>query len=471
VETVPTAAISPASATLDVGQPVTFISTVSSGTPPYSYYQWYLNGNPVSGATNSTWVFTPSSTTSYTVYVKVIDNVGMQVASNTVTVTVNSALSVAITPTSVTIDVGQSVTFASAVSGGTPSYSYQWYLNTVAVTGATNATWTYTPTSAASYTVYLKVTDSASPANTVTSNTATVSVSASLSVTVSPGLNGLDVGQSVTFTSTVSGGTSPYSYKWYLNGVLNSSATGYSWTYTFTSSGSYTVYVKVTDATGDTAISNAAVVTVNVAPSVAVSPSSGTIDVGQSVTFNSTISGGTSPYTYQWYLNGSAVSDATGSSWTYTFTTSASFTVYVKVSDAVTFSATSNIATITVQSPTISLSISSQMTHLDGTVSSSFLLGQGVMAEAVITNTGTTAITNAFCVVTFKNPDSTVIFTGYVYVSLGAGQQQTVSLGTTLSTNSVLGTYAVGVIVYTAQPSSGGTVISGGANLANFEAS
>jgi hypothetical protein len=42
---------------------------------------------------------------------------------------------------------------------------------------------------------------------------------------------------------------------------------------------------------------------------------------------------------------------------------------------------------------------------------------------------------------------------------------------TSLATNSVVGTYEVSVIIYTAQPSSGATVISGGANLVNFEAS
>jgi len=361
---------SPSSATLDVGQSVTFTSAISGGTSSYSY-QWYLNGNPVSGATNPTWTFTPSSATSYTIYVKVVDSVGMQVASNTVTVTVNSALSVAISPTSVIIDVGQSVTFASAVSGGTSSYSYQWYLNGVAVTGATGATWTYTLTSAASYAVYLKVADSAFPAaNIVKSNNATVSVSSSLSVTVSPGLAGLDVGQSVTFTSAVSGGTLPYSYQWYLNGILQTGATGSSWTYTFTSSGSYTVYLKVTDAVSGTAISNAAAVTVNVASSVTVSPGLAGLDVGQSVTFTSAVSGGTLPYSYQWYLNGVSQSGATGS-WSFTPTSSGSYTVYVTVTDAVGIIATSNVATVTV-GLTPSVSVSPGSAALDAGASQTF---------------------------------------------------------------------------------------------------
>jgi uncharacterized membrane protein len=141
------------------------------------------------------------------------------------------------------------------------------------------------------------------------------------------------------------------------------------------------------------------------------------------------------------------------------------------VTDTLDQSAHSANSTVTV-TVIASVSVSFQMKYLNGNVSSSFPPGTSIVAEAVITNTGTTAINNAFIVVTFKNPDSTVIFIGYDEdVSLGVGQQQTVGLGTTLSTNSVVGTYAVGVIVYTAQPPSGGTVISGGTYLGNFNVS
>jgi hypothetical protein len=35
---------------------------------------------------------------------------------------------------------------------------------------------------------------------------------------------------------------------------------------------------------------------------VSISPSSASIDVGESVEFNSTVTGGTSPYAFQWFL-------------------------------------------------------------------------------------------------------------------------------------------------------------------------
>ena len=154
---------------MDVGQSQLFTSSVTGGTSPYTY-QWYLNGATVSGATKPTWTFTPTSAGSYTVYVKVTDNAGMQATSNTANVTSESSLSVSISPSSVDMHVGQSQMFTSSVTGGTSPYSYQWYLNGAPVSGATNSTWTFTPTSPGSYTVYVKVTDNAK--TQATSNTA-----------------------------------------------------------------------------------------------------------------------------------------------------------------------------------------------------------------------------------------------------------------------------------------------------------
>jgi PKD repeat protein len=64
--------ISPLSASILVGQSVTFTSTVSGGYTPYSY-QWYLNDNPVSGATSDTWIFTPTTRGIYYVHLRVTD--------------------------------------------------------------------------------------------------------------------------------------------------------------------------------------------------------------------------------------------------------------------------------------------------------------------------------------------------------------------------------------------------------------
>jgi hypothetical protein len=70
------------------------------------------------------------------------------------------ALSVTISPSSATLDVGQSQLLKSSVTGGTSPYTYRWYLNGVPVSEAKNPTWTFTPASPGFYTVYVKVTDS-----------------------------------------------------------------------------------------------------------------------------------------------------------------------------------------------------------------------------------------------------------------------------------------------------------------------
>jgi hypothetical protein len=82
--------------------------------------------------------------------------------------------------------------------------------------------------------------------------------------------------------------------------------------------------------------------------SVTISPSSATLDGGQSQTFNSTVSGGTLPYSYHWYLNGSAVPSANFSSWTFTPTSAAPYTVYMEVNDSVGAQATSSTANVIV---------------------------------------------------------------------------------------------------------------------------
>ncbi|MEM3726079.1 MAG: PKD domain-containing protein, partial [Candidatus Bathyarchaeia archaeon] len=83
-------------------------------------------------------------------------------------------LSVSINPLSAAIKVGESVYFTSSVSGGTPSYHYQWYLNGNPVPGATSDSWTFSPTATGVYYVYLNVTDS--QGNSAQSATARVTV-------------------------------------------------------------------------------------------------------------------------------------------------------------------------------------------------------------------------------------------------------------------------------------------------------
>jgi parallel beta-helix repeat protein len=417
----------PASVTIDFGLSQSFNSTTSDGTSPYSY-QWYLNGTAWSGATSPTWTFTPSSTGNYQVTLNVTDSLGLTAQSNIASVTINQPPNAAISPTLVVIDAGQSQTFNSTVSGGTPPYSYQWFLNGTAVSGATSTTGKFTPASAGSYTVYLNVTDSANA--TAISNNAIVTVNMPLSTSMAPNSATVDMGQSQNFTSSVSGGTSPFTYQWYLNGSAVQGATAFTWTFSPNSTGFYNVYLNVTDSVGYVAGSNVASITINPQLSVNVLPNLVVMDVGQSQTFNSTVSGGTGSYSYQWYLDGSPVPGATNANWTYTPSTTGFHTIYVNVTDSLGAQAMSNTVNVTVNIHDVAVT---SVKPLDVPSDSSGLLktviGRGYCLDVNVTVADLGNYTETFNVTVYAN--TTYITSQNITLSSGASTTLALTWNTT----------------------------------------
>jgi hypothetical protein len=112
---------------------------------------------------------------------------------------------------------------------------------------------------------------------------------AALSVGVSPASVSLDINQSQLFTSTVSDGTSPYTYQWYQNGSPISGANYPTWTFTAISAGAYTVYVQVNDSAGMQAKSNTATVTVNIHDVALTSVRPSKTVVGQGYSLDTTV--------------------------------------------------------------------------------------------------------------------------------------------------------------------------------------
>lgn len=88
--------VTPSPVTLGVGQSQVFTANVAGGTEPY-HYQWYLNGNALSGVTSSTYTYTASATGFYSLYVKVTDAATSQENSNTVNITVSAIGAVSVT--------------------------------------------------------------------------------------------------------------------------------------------------------------------------------------------------------------------------------------------------------------------------------------------------------------------------------------------------------------------------------------
>ena len=277
-----------------------------------------------------------------------------------VTVTVSQALnltsppspppSVTISPISVGIHLGQSKTFSSSISGGNPSYLYQWYLNDTALPGATSSTWTFAPTSTGTYKVYLNVTDALN--FRVKSNTATLIVYSQPSVTINPTSNSITVGSTQQFTSAPTGGLVPYTYQWYYtNDTAITGATTQTLNYKANFTGTYNIYLNVTDALNFRVKSNTATLIVYSQPSVTINPTSNSITVGSTQQFTSAPTGGLVPYTYQWYYtNDTAITGATTQTLNYKANFTGTYNIYLNVTDALNFRVKSNTATLIVYS-------------------------------------------------------------------------------------------------------------------------
>jgi len=168
--------ISVPSATTDVGLTVNFAALAMGGTLPYGY-QWYINGNPVTGATGLAYAFSSTTSGTYNIYSTVQDNNSTQATSNSITMTVNSKPSITnftATPLSSGLLYSDTEAFVSvSCSGDSGSYSYDWVLNGESMANTTFPRWTYYFNKMGQQQISVRITDDAGyivQSNTVTLN-------------------------------------------------------------------------------------------------------------------------------------------------------------------------------------------------------------------------------------------------------------------------------------------------------------
>jgi parallel beta-helix repeat protein len=275
-------------------------------------------------------------------------------------------LEVSINPTTANIDPGESVTFTSSVAGGKAPYEYQWKLNGKEVLDGTDSSWTFTPKKYGTYYISLGVSYpfSTPPYSTpTTSDNSVITVGPLFNVYISPTSVGVFVGETVDFVSSVSSEYLPYSYQWYLNDKLVSGAEASTWNFTANTVGKYSVCLEVTDDIGIIVKSNVATVAVSHPLIVYIYPSSAEILTNESVDFSSIVLWGFAPYSYQWYLDGSPVSGATSSKWTFEPPESGNFTIFFKVTDSFGFTNESKTASVNAKEP-LAVSISPTLAQL-----------------------------------------------------------------------------------------------------------
>ncbi len=232
-----------------------------------------------------------------------------------------------------------------------------------------------------------------SPSTSITTNAAiaeTANFMTSLAAgTSTPSSPVIDSGQSVTLSASWSGGASIFTVKWYSGSSSTcSSDTMLVATHSSLSSSPDTQSVSptssayycavVTDSASSTVTDAAIQVTVNpVLVAGAITPANPTLDNGQSITLTANPSGGTTPYSYQWYTQlscTSAIPGATSSTYSAFPTSTTTYSYKVTDSSYSPASVCSAGDTVTVNSalaaPTVSASPSSIMAGRSSSLSS-----------------------------------------------------------------------------------------------------
>ena len=328
--------------------PGTFTATASGGNGSYTY-QWYNGSGSVSGATASTYT-APALTANNSYYCSVTSGGSCgSTVTGTTSISVDAAVSASISGGTTTICNNTSPgTFTATGSGGNGSYTYQWYNSSGAISGATASTYT-APALTAGNAYHCSVTSGGSCGSAVTGTT-TITVDAALAAAISGGSSPICHNTSPgTYTATASGGAGSYTYKWYNNEGLITGATASTYNPGFMSN-SDAFYCSVTDASCGSVSTSSSGVTVTGHTTESISGGTSPICYGTSPGTMTAAGGeGSGPFTYQWYLNGNAISGVTTSTYNPGNITATS-SYYCIITDAHCGAATTNTVPITVYS-------------------------------------------------------------------------------------------------------------------------
>ncbi len=252
-------------------------------------YQWYLGGNPITGANSPSYTATAAGT-----YKVVVSGMcSSQVTSANAVLSTCPAVTINTQP--LTQSFCGSVQLSVSASNAT---GYQWKKGSNNIIGANSQT--YTATSAGSYTVVV----SGNCGSPVTSNPAVLTVTPGVTINTQP--------QSQSFCGSVQlsvSASNASGYQW-KNGGNNISGANNS-TYTATTAGTYTVVVSAL--CGSSVTSNPAVLTANASVAITTQPVNKSICSGGSATFSVVASNASG---YQWFRGNNSISGANSPSYT-----------------------------------------------------------------------------------------------------------------------------------------------------------
>ena len=280
-----------------------------------------------------------SSAGTYTVVLKVTDaatNTDTETKTNYITVTAGLLADFSADKTLVAL--GQSVQFTNLSGGGLAPLSYQWdFGDGSPVSTAQSPSHSYS--SAGTYTVVLRVTDAATNTATET-KTGYITVAAGLQTDFSADKVLVAIGRGIQFSNLSAGGVAPLGYQWDF-GDGSPVSTAQSPSHSYSSPGTYTVVLRVTDAATNTDNETKTnYINVCALPQADFSASTTGALLGRAITFTNLSTGGVPPLTYAWDFDGDGTIDSTDPNPTHSYAATGTYAVSLKMTDAEGNSAT-----------------------------------------------------------------------------------------------------------------------------------
>ena len=352
---------------VSIGTPVTWTAAATSGISPYTFKFFVYDGATWNvgqdWSSSNTWIWTPTTPGTYRFQVWV-RNTGSSAAYDAFRdagpVSIVGPAPLAVSTLSANppgpVWTNTIVTWTAAASGGTGPYSYRFWLFdgttwTISQDWSPSNTWSWTPLASGSYSVQVWVRNAGSSASYdawLGAGSFIVNGPLPLAVTsLTPNQAfPLPAGTPMNWTAAASGGTGPYTYKfWIYNGsawtVGRDWGASNSFAWSPPSQGTYFLQVWARNA-GSSAAYDAyrSFGPYDVSAPAPIDATSLVADrafpvpAGTPVTWTGLARGGTSPYTYQfWVFNGSSwsIGQAWSLSSTFTWMPPAAGTYYVQL--------------------------------------------------------------------------------------------------------------------------------------------
>ncbi len=354
-------------------EPITFTANIGT-TNATVQFQWLVNGNPISGATDASYTALFNDGDLVNCEIIFSDNCASQMVSTPpleviIIFPLTNTPVLNITTANTTICSIETVTAMALATGlqGLTNVSYQWTLNNQVIPGATNTTISINTLNDGDVLLcFVSYADLCNGSNQIASNDLTFTVNAftTPSISITSDFTNICAGEAITFTTnTTQVGANP-TFQWMIDGLNVGTNTSTFSTSNLSDAQTVTCMVTSSDvcASIPTATSNSISVNVNspVTPELNVQADQTNICDGEAVTFTAIGTNLGSAAQYEWFIDGTTTGLINTTFTTNNLTNGQSVTCQAVTSETCVTtntitSAPIQIEVITIQNPTITI--------------------------------------------------------------------------------------------------------------------